>query len=197
MREPLMPGIPDAIADGPWWWIFLFLLCVVFLRAQATYWVGRGLRRGAAGNGDPGTGEPNAQAGIERRAARRFAGPAWQRAQDFVERWGFIGIPLSFLTIGFQTLVNAAAGFMRMRWDLYTLAMLPGCLMWAAVYSGLGFSLVAAWKASPWLFAAALVALVAAAWGLTRLRRTAGSGSRTLRSPSTDASGSHPATGRR
>jgi membrane protein DedA with SNARE-associated domain len=187
-----MPGIPDAIADGPWWWVYVFLLAVVFVRAQATYWVGRGLRRGATSVGEPGDeSEP------QRRAARRFAGPAWQRAQDFVERWGFVGIPLSFLTIGFQTLVNAAAGFMRMRWDLYTLAMIPGCLLWAAVYSGIGFSLVAAWKESPWLFVGALVAIVAIAWGLTRLRRTVGSGSRTRLSLPTGESGSHQATERR
>jgi membrane protein DedA with SNARE-associated domain len=88
-----------------------------------------------------------------------------------VERWGFVAIPVSFLTVGFQTLVNAAAGFMRMRWVLYTLAMIPGCVAWAAVYSVVGFSLVAAWRQSPWLFAAAIVALVGAAWGLTRLGR--------------------------
>lgn len=192
-----MPGIPAAIADGPWWWIYLFLLTVVFLRAQATYWVGRGLRKGAASAGDRNVADGAGETQPQRRAARRFTGPAWQRAQDFVERWGFIGIPLSFLTIGFQTLVNAAAGFMRMRWDLYTVAMIPGCLMWAAVYSGLGFSLVAAWKESPWLFAAALVGIIAVAWGLTRLRRSADSGSRTPLSQPTGESGSRPATGRR
>lgn len=163
-----MAGIPSGLADGPWWWIFLFLLCVVFLRAQATYWVGRGLRKGAASvGGGEAPREPQRRAGV----ARRFSGPAWQRAQAFIERWGFVAIPLSFLTIGFQTLVNAAAGFMRMRWDLYTIAMLPGCAAWAAVYSGVGFSLVAAWQESPWLFVAVVLALVGVAWGLTRWRR--------------------------
>jgi len=160
-----MAGVPSAISDGPWWWIFLFLLVVVFFRAQATYWVGRGLRKGATS-----IGEGNDETPPQRRASRLFAGPGWQRAQDFVQRWGFVAIPLSFLTIGFQTLVNAAAGFMRMRWDLYTLAMIPGCLAWAAVYSVIGFSLVAAWQASPWLFAAVIAVLVGAAWVLTRLR---------------------------
>lgn len=179
-----MPGVPAAVADGPWWWVYLFLLCVVFVRAQATYWVGRGLRKGAASIGDGGS-ESQAQ----RRVARRFSGPAWQRAQDFVERWGFIGIPVSFLTIGFQTLVNAAAGFMRMRWDLYTVAMIPGCLMWAAVYSVVGYSLVAAWQASPLLFIAVVAGIILVAWVLTRLRRSAGSGSRTPQSQPTSESG--------
>ncbi|MGC4174933.1 DedA family protein [Demequina sp.] len=158
-----MSGVPSAISSGPWWWIFLFLLCVVFLRAQATYWIGRGLRRGAAGS----ESQPQRRAGM----ARRFSGPAWQRAQDFVEKWGFVAIPVSFLTIGFQTLVNAAAGFTRMRWDLYTAAMIPGCAAWAAVYSVVGFSLVAAWKESPWLFVAVVVALVGVAWLFSLWRR--------------------------
>lgn len=156
-----MAGVPSSLADGPWWWVFVFLLIVVFLRAQATYWIGRGLRKGAGA----------VPAGDERRAARRFTGPAWQRAQAFVERWGFVAIPVSFLTVGFQTLVNAAAGFARMRWDLYTLAMLPGCAAWAAVYSVVGFTLVAAWQESPWLFAAAVALLIGAAGALTELRR--------------------------
>jgi len=163
-----MAGVPSALADGPWWWIFLFLLCVVFVRAQATYWLGRGLRKGAAS-----VGGDDAQTQLRRGAnlARHFSGPAWQRAQAFVEKWGFLAIPVSFLTVGFQTLVNAAAGFLRMRWDLYTLAMIPGCAAWAAVYSAVGFSLVAAWKESPWLFAAAIGLLVGTAWALTQWRR--------------------------
>lgn len=179
-----MAGVPAAISDGPWWWLFLFLLGVVFLRAQATYWLGRGLRAGATGKlAGPASDAPPADGRVDEsadapsasgrraRMAARFSGPAWDRAQAFVERWGFVGIPLSFLTVGFQTLVNAAAGFARMRWDLYTLAMIPGCLAWAAVYSAVGFSLVAAWQASPWLFAGVVALMIVLAWGFTRMRR--------------------------
>lgn len=168
-----MAGVPSSIADGPWWGVYLFLFVVVLLRAQATYWLGRWLRGGVTARDD----EPSSR---RVRLAQRFSGPQWDRATAFIERWGFLAIPVSFLTIGFQTMVNAAAGFMRMRWDLYTLAMLPGCAAWAAVYSVVGFSLVAAWQASPWLFVGAIASLVAIAWALTRLRRSAGSGEQTL-----------------
>ena len=185
-----MAGVPGFIADGPWWGLFLFLLCVVFLRAQGTYWAGWWLRRGAARGTEHDSLEevaheedPGAAHRPTRRAriAKRFSGPMWTRAQAFLDRWGFIGIPASFLTIGFQTMVNAAAGFTRMRWDLYTAAMIPGCIAWAALYATLGLGLAEAWKASPWLFMGIIVGLIGMAWGLTRLRQNAGSAARTPR----------------
>ena len=176
-----MAGVPPFISEGPWWGVFLFLCGVVFLRAQATYWVGWWLRKGAASGdrnaslvevSDEQTADATPQPTRRARFARRFSGPAWDRAQRFVERWGYIGIPLSFLTVGFQTMVNAAAGFTRMRWDLYTVAMIPGCLAWAAIYASLGVGLFEAWKTSPWLFVAILVGLVVIAWALTAWRRS-------------------------
>lgn len=78
-------------------------------------------------------------------------------------------------------MVNAAAGFTRMRWDLYTAAMIPGCIAWAALYATLGLGLAEAWQRSPWLFLGIIAALVLAAWCLTRLRQNAGSAARTPR----------------
>jgi len=166
-----MAGVPSSLADGPWWWLFCFLLAVVFLRAQATYWLGRWLRNGLSPR--PDADEAPVAGPSERRArwAARFSGPAWERAQRFLDRWGFVGVPLSFLTVGFQTMVNAAAGFGRMRWDLYTLAMIPGCAAWAAIYSVAGFSLVAAWNASPIAVIAVLAGVVVVAGALSLLRR--------------------------
>jgi membrane protein DedA with SNARE-associated domain len=175
-----MAGVPTFISEGPWWGLFLFLTGVVFLRAQATYWAGWWLRKGAASGAEHDSldevaheEEPTPEHRPTRRAriAARFSGPGWDKAQAFLERWGFVGIPVSFLTIGFQTMVNAAAGFTRMRWDLYTVAMIPGCLAWAAIYASLGVGLMEAWKSSPWLFIAILVGLVGLAWILTAIRR--------------------------
>jgi len=192
----VMAGVPSFISDGPFWGIFLFLCMVVFLRAQGTYWAGWWLRKGAtrgAAAQDIGAvaqesdATPEHRPTLRARIAARFSGPRWDRAQAFLERWGFIGVPASFLTIGFQTLVNAGAGFTRMRWDLYTLAMLPGCVAWAAVYATLGIGLLEAWRQSPWLFLGIVAALIGGAWVLTtawRLvtrRRSAGSSSRTPR----------------
>ncbi|WP_291380027.1 VTT domain-containing protein [Demequina sp.] len=170
-----MPGIPGVVEDLGWWAVFLFLLCVVFFRAQGTYWLGRWARNGA---------ESRAQSTSPRAAsiARRLSGPGADRARDYLERWGFVGIPASFLTVGFQTMVNATAGFIRMRWDLYTVAMIPGCIMWGALYTLVTFSLVEAWTQSPMLLAVGVVAVVGllvAAFAFTRRRRTVDSSVRT------------------
>lgn len=168
-----MAGVPSAISDGPWLGLFLFLLGVVFLRAQATYWLGRWVR---------GRAEAKTRTASDERTSRwvsRFSGPRMENARVFLDKWGFVGVPASFFTIGFQTLVNAAAGYGRMRWDLYTLAMLPGCMAWAVIYGGLGLSVYAAFVAAPWLSLAALVGLIGLAFALTRLRRSADSGVRT------------------
>ncbi|MDN4472519.1 DedA family protein [Demequina zhanjiangensis] len=170
-----MAGVPSFISDGPWLGLFAFLFCVVLLRAQGTYWAGRWVRRGAEATAH------DEVHGRRARFAQHLSGPSWERAQGFLDRWGFVGVPLSFLTIGFQTMVNAAAGYTRMRWDLYTVAMIPGCIAWAIIYSLLGLSLLDAFARSPWLGAGILVGVVALAWGLTRLRRSVGSDARTPR----------------
>ena len=154
-----MAGVPDFIANGPWWGITFFLFFVVLFRAQGTYWVGRLARIG----------------GEQSRWARRFNGKTLARAQEFLDKWGPIGVPMSFLTVGFQTAVNAAAGFGKMRWPLYTIAMIPGCFAWAFIYATLGVSLWVAGarlaQESPWLLAAAIAALcvvVTGTWWASR-----------------------------
>lgn len=80
-----------------------------------------------------------------------------------IHRWGLPVIPFSFLTVGFQTVVNAGAGLLRLPWWKYTLAMIPGCLAWALIYSTIGFAVweaaIAAAAGSP-LGIAGMVALV-------------------------------------
>ena len=49
---------------------------------------------------------------------------------------------VSFLTVGLQTVVNAAAGLIRMPWIRYTVAMLIGCIAWAAIYATVGIAAV-------------------------------------------------------
>ena len=189
-----MVGVPDALEGLGWWAIVAFLFVVVLVRAQATYWAGRWLRRSAdriahrataTAEDSPGnsgnTGGPVTATARTSRLARRLSGPEIDRAQRFLERWGFVGIPLSFLTVGFQTLVNATAGYIRMRWDLYTLAMLPGCVVWASVYGLVSLSLIEVWKTSPALLLGLLAAIVLIAWATSRLRRSADSSARTHR----------------
>ena len=118
--------------DGaPFWIAFAALFGIVCVRAQATYWAGRGLTAGAR----------------RTRLADRIDNPRTTRVTDALNRWGAPLVTLSFLTIGFQTAINAAAGITRMRWPRYTLAMVPGCLAWAAIYATVGLAAAQAWIA--------------------------------------------------
>ncbi|WP_061962363.1 DedA family protein [Demequina flava] len=183
-----MPGVPSFISDIGWWGIVPFLFVVVFLRSQGTYWVGRFLRRGAdamaTSGADLATADADAgaippPANRRSRMAKRLSGPAMDRAQVFLDKWGFIGVPLCFLTVGFQTVVLGTAGYTRMRWDLFTLAMLPGCAAWSLLYGTVSVTLIELWKQSPWLFTAGLLVVIAVAYGATKLRRNADSAVRT------------------
>lgn len=169
-----MAGVPGVIAQLGWWAVFIFLIGVVFARAQGTYWLGRWARKGT----DAAAASPHPRAAS---LARRLSGPGADNARRYLERWGFLGIPASFLTVGFQTMVNASAGYIRMRWDLYTVAMIPGCIAWAAIYTLVTFSLVEAWTSSPVLLVVGIVVLAGlllAAFAITRRRRSVDSSAR-------------------
>ena len=121
--------MPSWLEGRPFLITFAVLFGIVLLRAQATYWAGRGVINGA----------------LHTRLAEWLRGPRLTRAIDAMNKWGLPVVTLSFLTVGFQTAVNAAAGLTRMRWGRYTLAMVPGCLAWAAIYATVGLAAVAAW----------------------------------------------------
>jgi len=146
-------GLPLAVAVA-------VLFCIVFARAQLTYWIGRGVVTGAA----------------KSRLARHLDRPRVVRATELINRWGPPVVTVSFLTIGFQTAANAAAGLARMPFGRYLLAMIVGCLAWAVLYATVGLAAVAAAVAvaarSPWTLVAIVVLLVAAlAFWLVRRRR--------------------------
>lgn len=164
-----MKLVPEAIAHSfPLTVLFLFF--VVFFRAQATYWLGRAAATGALWGKEAG--------GIRGAIGSWFNGPIPRKGVAILDRWGIVILPLCFLTVGIQTAVNAGAGLVRMTWPKYTLAMLPGCVAWAFMYS---LGLLAVWAAvlsaaagSPWAwcgFAFVLVAVIALRYVWRRHRR--------------------------
>lgn len=131
----------------PFWLTFAFFFFLAMARGNATYWIGRGLRRGTAGS----------------RLGRRLDGPALARAARLIERVGAPAVSLSFLTIGVQTAVNASAGVLRMPLRWYLPAVTVGALLWAAVYTTIGMSVLQAWVGgvlADWWIAIALLVLV-------------------------------------
>lgn len=134
--------------DWPVWGVFLALFVGAFIRGNATYWVGRGIRAGGARS--------------------RFAGqaerPGMRRAEGWVRRFGAPAVALGFLTVGVQTAINVSAGVLRMPQSRWLPGVIVGALLWATLYTTVGLAVVGAvlgrvgwWWA---LIAAAVIAVV-------------------------------------
>lgn len=143
-------------------WPFALTYAVFFVgalvRGSATYLAGRALRSGGQ--------RTRLGAHLDRESVRR--------AERLVRRWGAPAVTLSFLTVGLQTAVNAAAGALRMPWRRYLPGVVCGALVWAGIYTTIGFAVLegvlgrAPW---PWLVGAvAGVLLVGVATLLLRRR---------------------------
>jgi len=160
--------VPAFAREGIW--LFVFLFVVVFFPPAPRCWRAGGAASGAV----LATGRQ----GFLGAMARWFDGPVPRKGAAMLDKWGIIVIPLCFLTVGIQTAVNAGAGLVRMRWSTYTIAMIPGCVLWALLY-GLGTlavfaAAIRAIAGSPWGWAglALIIALIAAkiAWGRRKRR---------------------------
>lgn len=129
------------------------LFLIVLVRANATYWLGRAAHAGAG----------------RTRVRRLLQSSGFRRAQGLLERWGAPVIAVSFLTVGFQTVANLAAGSMRMPLRRYLPAMIVGSVLWAFLYATVGFVTFAAirrlWELSPVSAIVVVVLLVLALAG--------------------------------
>ncbi|RNL84851.1 DedA family protein [Halostreptopolyspora alba] len=132
----------------PMWLVYSALFVIVFVRTQVTYWIGRGV-----------------DAGVRRTRYAARLGGRLERAQRLINRFGPPAITVSYATWGVQTAAHLAAGAMRMHFPRYLMAMLPGCALWAAIYSLGGMAVLVVWwnafLSSPAL--ATIVSLVVAA----------------------------------
>ncbi|MDP4335313.1 VTT domain-containing protein [Curtobacterium sp. A7_M15] len=161
--------MPSFLEGLPFRWLVLALFAVVFCRAQATYWLARLAVTGVARS----------------RWGRWLDSAAVRRGSALLDRWGLPVVTISFLTVGLQTVVNAAAGVARVPWWRYTIAMVPGCVAWAVVYATVGLALfwavLAAFAGSPWgavVLVALAVGAAAVLWAVRRRRRVAADTSR-------------------
>lgn len=150
------------------------LFAIVMLRANATYWIGRGVAAGSR----------------RWRSSEGGASPAWQRAQRLVHRWGPLAVTFCFLTVGIQTAVNATAGVSRMPLRRYLPAVTLGSILWATIYATVGLAAAQAWitaaARSPAAATVIAVLLVAAVIGVVWYRRSRAE-SAALEEPRTEA----------
>lgn len=138
----------EFVDEWPVWAVFGAFWVIAMLRSNATYWAGRGLRAGSG----------------HTRLASHLDRPAVVRTEGIVDRWGAPVVALSFLTVGVQTLINAAAGALRMPLPHYLPATAVGSLLWATLYTSVGAALWQAVSGGAWwwlLVIAAVVAIVA------------------------------------
>ncbi|MDA8371976.1 MAG: VTT domain-containing protein [Nocardiopsaceae bacterium] len=144
----------------PFWIVYSALFAIAFVRTQTIYWIGRGLG-----------------AGLHRSRWGHRIGDRIHRAEKLINRFGPPVVTVSYATIGVQSAIHLAAGAMRMSFARYLIAMLPGCVGWAAIYSLGGLAVIVAWwnlfLRSPLLAVAAAVLAAAVIAGITVLRRRA------------------------
>lgn len=156
----------DAVAEWvgalPFVALWLFFFAGGMARGHVMYVIGRGIAEGA-----------------RRSPFRdRFTGPHMDNAKRFVDRWGAFAVTLSYLTVGFQTLVQVATGVSRMSWWRFFLGAVVGSVAWATIYTTVGFAAWEVWLGllarSPWAIAAVLtlaVFLALRAYRASRARR--------------------------
>lgn len=126
----------------------LFMWIVGIVRTCLVYWVAALAAKGSA---------------RLHRIREAMERPLYRKARAFINRWGVIAVPLCFLTVGFQTAVIVTTGFTRMPLRRWIPAMLMGTLMWAAIYTTIGFAILAALGLEPWMFPVALACVVVGA----------------------------------
>lgn len=155
--DPTQWDVPFPVIVGA-------MFVIVFCRAGGTYLLGRAAARGA---------------GRSATIAKLMASERYLRATRRVNDYGAPIVAVSFLTVGFQTLANLAAGASRMSPARYLPALAVGGVMWALLYSAIGVAGVdlfgRLFERSPWLAIGVGVALLGGyagfiTWRLRRLR---------------------------
>ena len=123
----------ERIHSLPYPWVFLFFWCLAMMRSHTMYWIGRGITAGTARS----------------RWVSLLESPVYARAQAWSARWGVLAVPVSFLTVGIQSVIQLSAGVARMPLRRYVAATAAGAIAWAAVYTTIGMAILSAWLAGP------------------------------------------------
>lgn len=104
------------------------------------------------------------------RIRKAMDSPLYRKARRLINRWGVIAVPLCFLTVGLQTAVIITTGFTKMPLRRWVPAMLVGTLMWACIYTTIGFAILAALGLEPWMFPLALAIVITVLVIVSQLR---------------------------
>lgn len=167
----LNDSLPDFLQSWPFLAVYAFMLFGALCRGQAVYWIARSITEQTLRHSAP-------TRGWRARAHEWLQGAGTAKGIETLRRWGLPAVTLCQLTVGFQTMVLAAAGVLRITWWKYTAAQIPGSLAWALIYSTIGFAawgvIIAAFAGSPMglIVLLGVLALVAAFVVYRRRART-------------------------
>lgn len=143
----MIDAVARWVGQLPFVALWLFFFAGAMVRGNTMYLIGRGIAEG----------------GRRSRFHRRFTGPRMDSAKAFVDRWGAFAVTLSYLTVGFQTLVQVATGIARMSALRFQPGAVIGSAAWATIYTTIGFAAWRVWLGvlaqSPWATAVVAVLL--------------------------------------
>lgn len=136
------------LESWPFWLAFGFLFLGAMVRGSVTYAIGRGARTAA-----------------ERRRAKGDRpgeqGRLLAQGERLVRQIGPPAVSVGFLTVGLQTAINLSAGALRMPWTHFGPALVVGAVLWATIYTTIGFAVLqAALGRVPWWWALVVAAVV-------------------------------------
>ncbi|WP_155990726.1 DedA family protein [Paraoerskovia marina] len=130
--------MPDSLNGASFWPLFAFFASIAFLRTLATYWIARLVSTWTVER-------THTERAWVRRVQGWLGGPGAARGRRALERWGLVAVPASFLMSGTKTIVNGAAGILRVPFGRYLAVMALGCVLHGTIYATVGW---AAWTAA-------------------------------------------------
>src|SRR5699024_1750945 len=113
----------NFLSEGPFWAVFTALFFGAMARGQLLYWIGRIPTEQALKRTAPTTG-------WQAKVHRWLSDGGADAGVRSIQRWGLPIVSLCYVTVGFQSLVQAAAGMLRTPLLWYILAQIPGALAW-------------------------------------------------------------------
>lgn len=160
--------MPEFLSSLPFAVALTALSIGGWCRGQMMYWLGRIPT-------DQALQRTNPTSGKMRRVHDWLAGGGADAGIVAIRRWGLLMVPLCYLTVGFQSMVQAGAGVLRITWWKFALAQVPGAIAWGTIYATVGFAVweaaLAAAAGSPVGIAVIAVLVLAAVAGVLVLRR--------------------------
>lgn len=130
--------MPDWVDGASFWPLFVFFAAIAWIRTLVTYLVARFVTTWTVGR-------PTSDHRVLARIQAWLTGPSAERGTQVLARWGLVAIPASFLMTGTKTIVNGAAGILRVPFGRYLAMMTLGALIHGTIYATIGW---AAWTAA-------------------------------------------------